>query len=318
MLTNQDEQVPILTRLKRFWDSIGIYTKLIFIFCIAIYIVELFYFYELIFYFSFRASLIVKLEIWRIWTGAFLHGGILHIIFNMISLLTMGSMLEMRMGTTSYFIATWILNTLSSVIHVLILFFSLYFTDYLLPSYEGPAVGYSAVLFGCLVLSIRYFPEARNFCGFTIAPHFLPWIMLIICQFIMMNNVSFLGHLSGIISGYIYFFILKIPQYRIILKTIDGFVSRILSYFNSFFPFDSQGIDSVDSSNRFQNLNIPSIFSMTRNFFNRNVINRFQRSASQQTSSGHVELVNENDDENKDEPKDDSLFPGKGRRLGGE
>jgi membrane associated rhomboid family serine protease len=41
-------------------------------------------------------------EPWRLLTGAFLHGGILHLGFNTLALITIGPMLEMRLGSLRY------------------------------------------------------------------------------------------------------------------------------------------------------------------------------------------------------------------------
>jgi Rhomboid family len=65
------------------------------------------------------------------------------------------------------------------------------------------SVGFSAVLFHVSVLECNLYPHhsTRSLFGFANVPAYLyPWALLIVLQFIM-PNLSFTGHLSGIITG---------------------------------------------------------------------------------------------------------------------
>eukprot|EP00818_Percolomonas_sp_WS_P010037 CAMPEP_0117444124 /NCGR_PEP_ID=MMETSP0759-20121206/5067_1 /TAXON_ID=63605 /ORGANISM="Percolomonas cosmopolitus, Strain WS" /LENGTH=315 /DNA_ID=CAMNT_0005236157 /DNA_START=412 /DNA_END=1359 /DNA_ORIENTATION=+ len=191
-----------------------------------------------------------KFQVWRLVTYAYLHGGILHILFNMMALLSLGSMLETRQGTFHFILSSYICLLISSVIHTLFLFGMFRGFGWLLSWYITPGVGYSGVLFAYLVLSIRYYPEARNICGFSIAPHLMPWLLLLVCQLIMWN-VSFMGHLTGIIAGYVYFFILKIPAYRRVVFKFESVIPGFVRQIGSFKDMEQNGVDSVDGTNRF-------------------------------------------------------------------
>lgn len=64
------------------------------------------------------------------------------------------------------------------------------------------SVGFSAVLFHFSVLECNLYPHhSRSLFSFVNVPAYLyPWALLIVLQFIM-PNLSFTGHLAGIITG---------------------------------------------------------------------------------------------------------------------
>ena len=66
-----------------------------------------------------------------------------------------------------------------------------------------PAIGYSGVLFAYIFIECHHATvQSRSFFGFFSVPSKLyPWIILVVMQFVM-PNISFVGHLSGILVGY--------------------------------------------------------------------------------------------------------------------
>jgi len=69
-------------------------------------------------------------------------------------------------------------------------------------------VGFSGVIFGLLVVnsSSDQTNSSRSIFGFFRVPtKFYPWALLILFQ-IIMPGVSFLGHLAGMLAGYLYVF----------------------------------------------------------------------------------------------------------------
>ncbi|XP_076886189.1 RHOMBOID-like protein 13 [Bidens hawaiensis] len=140
---------------------------------------------------------------WRLITSAFSHISVLHLVFNMSALWSLGSLEQLpALGTAYYLHYSLVLIILSGLLvlgsyHVLINRFKLeYFR-------RVTAVGYSCVVFGWMtVLSIKQPSSKLNLFGFLSLPiSFAPFESLIFTS-IIVPQASFLGHLSGIIVGY--------------------------------------------------------------------------------------------------------------------
>lgn len=59
-------------------------------------------------------------EYYRIFTSAFLHGGIMHIAMNMMSLVAVGAILETQYGTLKFFYMTWVILLFAGFLDVLL------------------------------------------------------------------------------------------------------------------------------------------------------------------------------------------------------
>ncbi|GAB4825456.1 RHOMBOID-like protein 13 [Ancistrocladus abbreviatus] len=142
---------------------------------------------------------------WRIVTSAFSHISVIHLVFNMSALWSLGVVEQLGhigLGVQFYLHYTLVLVVLSGVLvlvayHVLIQRFKLeYFR-------RVTAVGYSCVVFGWMtILSMKQPSSKLNLFGFLSLPiTFAPFESLIFTS-IIVPQASFLGHLSGIIVGY--------------------------------------------------------------------------------------------------------------------
>lgn len=142
---------------------------------------------------------------WRIITSAFSHISILHLVFNMSALWSLGVVEQlgnMGLGVEFYLHYTLMLVVLSGVLvlwayHVLVQKFKLeYFR-------RVTAVGYSCVVFGWMtILSVKQPSSKLELSGFLSLPiSFAPFESLIFTS-IIVPQASFIGHLSGIIVGY--------------------------------------------------------------------------------------------------------------------
>ncbi|KAA8531420.1 hypothetical protein F0562_006227 [Nyssa sinensis] len=141
---------------------------------------------------------------WRIITSAFSHISVLHLVFNMSALWSLGVVEQlghMGLGMEFYLHYTLVLVVLSGVLvlgayHVLIQKFKIeYFR-------RVTAVGYSCVVFGWMtILSVKQPSAKLDLFGFISLPiSFAPFESLIFTS-IIVPQASFLGHLSGIIVG---------------------------------------------------------------------------------------------------------------------
>jgi hypothetical protein len=125
---------------------------------------------------------------------------LVHIGMNVLSTSAIGTMLEKRIGTCRLMLTIWWSMLLTSCLYLLLswLAYALFGYDNLLYSH---AVGFSGVIFHMSVLETYQHPGPTRSLGFvSVPPALYPWALLVLSQFIM-PNISFLGHLAGILTG---------------------------------------------------------------------------------------------------------------------
>lgn len=140
---------------------------------------------------------------YRMITCAFLHGGLLHIGFNMLSLFSLGSSLESLFGSLRLFFLLMVYVLGCGILYLLMSIFLAY--TWSPQSLIQGAVGFSGVLFAMAVdeTSLSPLPTRSIFGLFSVPTKIYPWVLMIILQ-IVIPGVSFLGHLAGIIIGMIH------------------------------------------------------------------------------------------------------------------
>mmetsp|Transcript_32077 Transcript_32077/g.54099 ORF Transcript_32077/g.54099 Transcript_32077/m.54099 type:complete len:419 (+) Transcript_32077:81-1337(+) len=188
-------------RVEEFLRTVPIVTKILLTTNIAIHV--------LIFFTSFPVNelainplmIIIRGEFYRIFTSAFVHGGIMHIAMNMSSLLGIGALLEKQYGSIRMlFITLWALVLCGCMYTCLVWLYAHAIMD--LRALNSPAVGYSGVLF-CYALmeSFHAHDVSRSVFGcFSVPTKVYPFILLVVIQ-VVMPNISWWGHLSGLLVG---------------------------------------------------------------------------------------------------------------------
>ncbi|OHT12599.1 Clan S-, family S54, Rhomboid-like serine peptidase [Tritrichomonas foetus] len=150
-------------------------------------------------------ALVIHGQIWRLFISQYLHSGILHLAMNMMSFTQLGVSLENRIGTLSFFYHIFIFGFLSALLHTFIAWFMYVGGE---PShFMTGSIGFSGVLFTLVVIDNSLSgPGYRSLFGLVLIPsQFYPFALLFVMQ-LLLRNVSFLGHLSGLIIGYLYYF----------------------------------------------------------------------------------------------------------------
>jgi len=142
-------------------------------------------------------------QYWRVVTSALFHGGLMHLGFNMMSTLALGSSLERSVGTTQMvFIVLWQILGCGAISVAASWALSMVLLNDL--SYlKQHSVGFSGVIFALAVVDIYRNSSTthRSVMGvFSVPAKYYPWVLLIVLQ-VLIPNVSFMGHLSGILSG---------------------------------------------------------------------------------------------------------------------
>ncbi|MFS0885836.1 rhomboid family intramembrane serine protease [Aeromicrobium sp. 179-A 4D2 NHS] len=122
-------------------------------------------------------------EYWRLLTAAFLHGGLLHLAFNMYALYLFGPFVEETLGRWRY-IATYVTLAIGSSVFV-----------YVLTDYRVPTIGASGAVFGLFGLALIFLIRTKqNITGML--------VLLAINGFVSLGqNVSWQGHLGGFLTG---------------------------------------------------------------------------------------------------------------------
>jgi membrane associated rhomboid family serine protease len=190
-----------MSRSRELLRSIPFTTLGILGLCISVYILQCFMDLELQ-QFTLCPRLILYLhEYYRIITSTLFHANLMHIGMNMMSTSAISSLLEKRLGTLRH-----LFSTLWAILLTSFLYIAISLAGYHLLGYTNlmnqHSVGFSGIIFHMSVLECNMSPtQARSLFGVASVPAYLyPWALLVLLQFIM-PNLSFLGHLVGIMTG---------------------------------------------------------------------------------------------------------------------
>ncbi len=125
---------------------------------------------------------------WRIFTAAFLHGGVPHIALNMLALYWVGSPVEMLFGKVRFAIL-YALAIVGSGLAVV------YFSDYAVPTLGASGAIYG--LFGALVaVGLRLGARGR-----ALIMRVLPVVALNLVFTFAIPGISAAAHIGGLITG---------------------------------------------------------------------------------------------------------------------
>eukprot|EP00499_Haloplacidia_sp_CaronLabIsolate_P012519 CAMPEP_0196781966 /NCGR_PEP_ID=MMETSP1104-20130614/10463_1 /TAXON_ID=33652 /ORGANISM="Cafeteria sp., Strain Caron Lab Isolate" /LENGTH=293 /DNA_ID=CAMNT_0042152197 /DNA_START=98 /DNA_END=975 /DNA_ORIENTATION=- len=144
---------------------------------------------------------VYRYQLYRVISAGLFHASLMHIGFNMMSCYVLGASLERFFGTLRLWYLSLLTLVLSNLLYVAISML-LYEITGALHWLANPAVGYSGVLFGyALIESIMSpFPTRSVFGCFNVPTKLYPWVLLVLLS-VLMPNISFLGHLCGILVG---------------------------------------------------------------------------------------------------------------------
>lgn len=207
MRPNIVTEAGLPTRVGQWWEGIPFLTSAVVIVCGAIYLVCLLVGYD---YFSeicfLPSAIISSFQVYRVYTSILFHGSILHILFNMLALVPLGSELERIMGSLRLLFMIVLLATTNAVFHLIIALLiahnPFYPYHYIM---DECAIGFSGILFSMIVIETNLSGvQSRSVFGvFNVPAKWYAWILLVVFQ-LLMSNVSLLGHLCGILSGFAY------------------------------------------------------------------------------------------------------------------
>ncbi|HWO43769.1 MAG TPA: rhomboid family intramembrane serine protease [Candidatus Eisenbacteria bacterium] len=140
-----------------------------------------------------------ELYIWQLFTYQFLHGGLFHLLFNMLALWMFGCQLERRWGS-EFFLKYYFVSVLGGAI----------LNTILTPGQTAPSIGASAGIYGILLAYGLIYPEQIIYFYFLFPmkmKHFV-WIIGAIALYSSIaaaqSGIAHLAHLGGMAFGYLY------------------------------------------------------------------------------------------------------------------
>lgn len=139
---------------------------------------------------------------WTFATYMFLHGGLLHLAFNLLALFFFGRAVEERMGSRA-FLPFYLLGGLGGA--------ALSFLLIQMVPINVPIVGASAAIYAVMLAFAWYWPDAPIHLIFFPAPIPAKWLItflvalsLVVALLQLQTGVAHLAHLGGFAAGFLY------------------------------------------------------------------------------------------------------------------
>lgn len=145
-------------------------------------------------------------RIWQLVTYMFLHGGLLHILFNMLALWMFGVELEHRWGTQNFLKFYFVVGVGAAVLTVL---FSFLPFDIAASLRGSIVVGASGAIYGLLLAYGMYFPN-RQVLLYFLFPIRAKYFVMIMGAIAFYSSLTDAGgvanatHLGGLVVAYVY------------------------------------------------------------------------------------------------------------------
>ena len=150
---------------------------------------------------------VTQLSAWQLVTYMFLHGSVLHVLFNMLALWMFGTELERIWGTRFFLKFYFVTGIGAAMLTVLFSMLPLAAAEELY--YQAVVIGASGAIYGLLLAYALYFPD-RPILFFMVFPIPAKYFVMIIGALAFYSSVGELGgvanatHLGGIVVGYLY------------------------------------------------------------------------------------------------------------------
>jgi membrane associated rhomboid family serine protease len=150
--------------------------------------------------------MIHRLWVWQLVSYMFLHGGIFHIVFNMLALWIFGTELERRWGTR-YFLKFYFVTGIGA--GALTVLFSLLPFEFAQHIQQATIIGASGAIYALLLAYAMYFPD-RPIYMYFVFPIPAKIFVAIIGAIALFSSLSDAGgvanatHLGGLLVGYLF------------------------------------------------------------------------------------------------------------------
>ena len=144
--------------------------------------------------------------VWQLGTYMFLHGGLFHILFNMLALWMFGTELERMWGTRAFLKFYFVTGIGAGILTVL---FSLLPFSASQQLYASNVIGASGAIYGLLLAYALYFPDRPIYLYFVFAVPAKIFVLIIgvialYASFAGAGGVANATHLGGLLVAYLY------------------------------------------------------------------------------------------------------------------
>ncbi len=130
-------------------------------------------------------------QVWRFLTAIFLHGGIVHLLYNLFALLFFGFILERKIGSRNFLIVFFISGIIGNIIAI---------------NFYSSSLGASGAIYGILGCLAIINPMMMVFAFGILMPMFIAAIVWIIGDLMGVfgfggSNIGYIAHLGGVFVG---------------------------------------------------------------------------------------------------------------------
>ncbi len=153
-------------------------------------------------------------EVYRLLTSAFLHIGIVHLLFNMYALYIIGSQLENFLGKWKFLIVYLVSAITGGMLSIV---FS-----------SSISAGASGAIFGLLGSLLYFGYHYRVYLGNVLIKQIIPLIILNIAMGFLLPGVDNAAHIGGLVGGLLITMTLGVNEKSTKIEKINGLIVLIL------------------------------------------------------------------------------------------
>ena len=166
-------------------------------------------------YGALNSYLVTSGDWYRLITAAFLHGGLLHLLFNMYSLYIVGTQIENFVGKGKYLLIYFVSALSASLMSCVI-------------TPNAISVGASGAIFGLLGALVYFGTQYRIYLSSVIKNQIIPLIIINLMLGFMVSGIDNAAHIGGLIGGVLIAMALGVQKKENTKNKINGWICLII------------------------------------------------------------------------------------------
>ena len=163
-------------------------------------------------------QMVTNVDYLRIVSSIFLHGGLLHLVFNMYSLYIIGPQLESFFGKIKYIIIYLISGICGNLLSMLFI------------SDQMVSVGASGAIFGLMGALVYFGYHYRVYLGGVVKSQIIPLIVINLFIGYMSSGINNIAHIGGLIGGILISIALGVKYKSSKSDRINGIVMSLIFF----------------------------------------------------------------------------------------